>query len=126
MLSLIGHLSKTQYTARFSLYLLPYAVALLKVITAFLASAKYYIFVNICYITLQTVATVILQYIGVLLMTGFNKPTPPVLDDRNAARFGFTPQSENWNGRFAMIGFLSVVLIEVFSGQGFLHFWGIL
>ncbi|OUL26683.1 hypothetical protein BV372_26295 [Nostoc sp. T09] len=37
-------------------------------------------------------------------MTGFNKPTPPVVDDRNPARFGFTPQSENWNGRFAMIG----------------------
>ncbi|MBW4615656.1 MAG: high light inducible protein [Desmonostoc vinosum HA7617-LM4] len=59
-------------------------------------------------------------------MTGFNNPTPPVLDARNALRPRFTPQSENWNGRFAMIGFLSVVLIEVLSGQGFLHFWGIL
>jgi hypothetical protein len=59
-------------------------------------------------------------------MTGFNNPKPPILDDRNAARPGFTPQSENWNGRLAMIGFLSVVLIEAFSGQGFLHFWGLL
>lgn len=33
-------------------------------------------------------------------MTGFNKPIAPVLDDRNAARFGFTPQSENGNSRF--------------------------
>ncbi|UKO99388.1 chlorophyll a/b-binding protein [Nostoc sp. UHCC 0870] len=59
-------------------------------------------------------------------MSGFKNPTPTVSEDPNAVRFGFTRQSENWNGRFAMIGFLSVVLIEAFSGQGFLHFWGIL
>ncbi len=47
-------------------------------------------------------------------------------ENRNALRFGFTPQAELWNGRFAMIGFLAVVLIEVFGGEGFLHFFGIL
>jgi hypothetical protein len=46
--------------------------------------------------------------------------------DPNAFSWGFTLGSENWNGRFAMIGFVTVVLIEVFSKQGFLHFWGIL
>lgn len=46
--------------------------------------------------------------------------------DRQAWCWGFTPQAEIWNGRFAMIGFTAVMLIEVFSGQGFLHFWGIL
>ncbi|PHM09341.1 chlorophyll a/b-binding protein, partial [Nostoc sp. 'Peltigera malacea cyanobiont' DB3992] len=35
-------------------------------------------------------------------------------------------QAEVWNGRLAMIGFSAAVLVEVFSGQGFLHFWGIL
>ncbi|MDZ7964644.1 MULTISPECIES: chlorophyll a/b-binding protein [unclassified Nostoc] len=49
-----------------------------------------------------------------------------VSEDPNAVRFGFTPQSENWNGRLAMIGFVSAILIEAFSGQGLLHFWGIL
>ncbi len=44
----------------------------------------------------------------------------------NAWRWGFTPQAETWNGRLAMLGFLAAALIEVFSGQGFLHFWGIL
>lgn len=52
--------------------------------------------------------------------------TPPLMSDRNAWRWGFTPQAEIWNGRLAMIGFLAVVLIELFSGQGFLHFWGLL
>lgn len=47
-------------------------------------------------------------------------------ENRNAWRWGFTPQAEIWNGRLAMIGFLAVILIEVFSGEGFLHFWGIL
>ncbi len=52
--------------------------------------------------------------------------TTPVTENRNAWNWGFTTQTENWNGRLAMIGFVAAALIEVFSGQGFLHFWGIL
>lgn len=52
--------------------------------------------------------------------------TPAAEGDRNAWKFGFTPQAELWNGRLAMIGFLSAVLIELFSGQGVLHFWGLM
>ena len=52
--------------------------------------------------------------------------TTPVATDRNTWRWGFTPEAEIWNGRLAMIGFLAAALIELFSGQGFLHFWGIL
>lgn len=59
-------------------------------------------------------------------MQDVTKPTPPVMDDRNAWRFGFTPQAEIWNGRLAMLGFLAVVLIELLSDQGFLHFWGLM
>jgi hypothetical protein len=47
-------------------------------------------------------------------------------EDRNAWRFGFTPQAEIWNGRLAAIGFLAAILIELFSGQGVLHFWGLM
>lgn len=47
-------------------------------------------------------------------------------ENRNAWRWGFTPQAEIWNGRLAMIGFLAVSLIELFTGEGFLHFWNIL
>jgi hypothetical protein len=54
------------------------------------------------------------------------KVTTPVIEDRNAWRWGFTPQAEIWNGRLAMIGFSAAILVEAFSGQGFLHFWGIL
>lgn len=60
-------------------------------------------------------------------MTDTTKVTATVVEtDRNAWKFGFTPQAEIWNGRLAMLGFLSVVLIELFSGQGVLHFWGLL
>ena len=48
------------------------------------------------------------------------------MSDRNAWRWGFTPQSEVWNGRLAMFGFLAAALIEVFSGQGLLHYWGLM
>ncbi|MEO0970097.1 MAG: chlorophyll a/b-binding protein [Cyanobacteria bacterium J06639_18] len=59
-------------------------------------------------------------------MTDSTKIVAPAPEERNAWRWGFTPQAEIWNGRLAMIGFIAVTLIEVFSGQGFLHFWGIL
>ena len=54
--------------------------------------------------------------------------TAPIVDpaDRNAWKFGFTPQAEIWNGRFAMLGFVSALLIELFSGEGVLHFWGLM
>ncbi|HEY9821762.1 MAG TPA: chlorophyll a/b-binding protein [Candidatus Sericytochromatia bacterium] len=47
-------------------------------------------------------------------------------EDRNDLKFGFTPQAENWNGRLAMIGFIAALLTEYLSGQGVLHFWGLL
>ena len=45
---------------------------------------------------------------------------------RNAWISGFTPQAELWNGRLAMLGFVSAIAIELFTHQGVLHFWGIL
>ncbi|KAM3092478.1 chlorophyll a/b-binding protein [Phormidesmis sp. 146-12] len=33
--------------------------------------------------------------------------------DRNAFLFGFNPQAEIWNGRFAMIGFLAYLLWDL-------------
>ncbi|MBW4671018.1 MAG: high light inducible protein [Cyanomargarita calcarea GSE-NOS-MK-12-04C] len=33
--------------------------------------------------------------------------------DRNAFKFGFTPQSELWNGRLAAIGFLAYLLWDI-------------
>jgi hypothetical protein len=52
--------------------------------------------------------------------------TPAMEGDRNAWKFGFTPQAELWNGRLAMIGFLAALLIELSSGKGVLHFWGLI
>jgi len=59
-------------------------------------------------------------------MSDAAKTVSSVPEDRNAWRWGFTPQAEIWNGRLAMIGFVAATLIELFSGKGFLHFWGIL
>jgi hypothetical protein len=54
--------------------------------------------------------------------------TPPITnpEDRNAVKFGFTPQAEIWNGRLAMLGFVIAISIEFFSNQGVLHFWGLI
>ena len=45
---------------------------------------------------------------------------------RNSWVGGFSPQAELWNGRFAMIGFVSALIVEVYSNEGVLHFWGLI
>lgn len=50
----------------------------------------------------------------------------PLKENRNGWVWGFTPQAESWNGRLAMIGFVSLLLTELLSGQGVLHFWNLL
>lgn len=47
-------------------------------------------------------------------------------NDRNAFSFGFSDGAENWNGRLAMIGFVAALATELITGQGVLHFWGII
>jgi hypothetical protein len=49
-----------------------------------------------------------------------------VTEDRNAWKFGFTPQAEIWNGRFAMIGFAAALITEFVTGQGVLSFLGLM
>ncbi len=41
-------------------------------------------------------------------------------------KFGWSSYSEITNGRFAMIGFLAIILIEFFNQQSFLKWAGIL
>ena len=53
------------------------------------------------------------------------------LDDKSIEikdeyKFGWSSYSEITNGRFAMIGFLAIILIELFSKQSFLKWAGIL
>jgi len=48
------------------------------------------------------------------------------MTDRNAWVLGFSPQADIWNGRFAMIGFVAAILVELMSNKGVLHFWGLM
>ncbi len=47
-------------------------------------------------------------------------------EDTEMHNFGWSSYSEITNGRFAMIGFLAIILIEFFSQQSFLKWAGIL
>ncbi len=53
-------------------------------------------------------------------------PEQPVPEYHAAWSWGFTAGAETWNGRLAMVGFLATALVEVTTGQGFLHFLGLL
>ena len=48
------------------------------------------------------------------------------IDVEDEYKFGWSSYSEITNGRFAMIGFLAIILIELFSQQSFLKWAGIL
>jgi len=48
------------------------------------------------------------------------------IEIKDEYKFGWSSYSEITNGRFAMIGFLAIILIELFSKQSFLKWAGIL
>ncbi len=54
------------------------------------------------------------------------KKIDQVIDgDSEMYNFGWSSYSEITNGRFAMIGFLAIILIELFSRESFLKWAGI-
>ena len=55
-----------------------------------------------------------------------NKLDEKSIEIRDEYKFGWSSYSEITNGRFAMIGFLSIILIELLSQQSFLKWAGIL
>ena len=55
-----------------------------------------------------------------------NKLDEKSIEIKDEYKFGWSSYSEITNGRFAMIGFLAIILIELFSKQSFLQWAGIL
>ncbi|MBW4535363.1 MAG: high light inducible protein [Pleurocapsa minor HA4230-MV1] len=41
-------------------------------------------------------------------------------------KFGFTKFAEDWNGRLAMLGFVTAMAVEYFTGNGILGQLGIM
>ena len=57
---------------------------------------------------------------------GDNKLDEKSIEIKDEYKFGWSSYSEITNGRFAMIGFLAIILIELFSKESFLKWAGIL
>jgi len=57
---------------------------------------------------------------------GDNKLDEKSIEIKDEYKFGWSSYSEITNGRFAMIGILAIILIELFSKQSFLQWAGIL
>ena len=55
-----------------------------------------------------------------------NKLDEKSVEIKDEYKFGWSSYSEITNGRFAMIGFFAIILIELFSKQSFLKWAGIL
>ena len=55
------------------------------------------------------------------------QPQPPTTSatTHDSPAFGWSAYAERINGRFAMLGFVAVLLIEVLSGDNFLHWAGL-
>ena len=54
-----------------------------------------------------------------------NKLDKKSIEIKDDYKFGWSSYSEITNGRFAMIGFLAIILIELFSKQSFLK-WAVI
>ena len=57
---------------------------------------------------------------------GDNQLDKKSIEIKDEYKFGWSSYSEITNGRFAMSGFLAIILIELFSKQSFLKWAGIL
>ena len=55
-----------------------------------------------------------------------NNNNEQVIETEDQYKFGWNYYSELTNGRFAMLGFLAIILIELFSQTSFLNWAGIL
>ena len=51
--------------------------------------------------------------------------TTPSATTSDVPAFGWSAYAERVNGRFAMVGFAAVILIESLSGDTFLHWAGL-
>ena len=54
------------------------------------------------------------------------QPRSATATTADAPAFGWSSYAERVNGRFAMIGFVAVVLVELLSGDTFLSWAGLL
>jgi len=57
---------------------------------------------------------------------GDNKLDEKSIEIKDEYKFGWSSYSEITNGRFAMIGFLAIIIIELLSQESFLKWAGIL
>ncbi len=48
-----------------------------------------------------------------------------ITDESTTPSFGWTFYAERINGRFAMVGFVSLLLLELLTGEGFFHWLGL-
>jgi len=59
-------------------------------------------------------------------LTSEEKIDEVIEEDTEMYNFGWSSYSEITNGRFAMLGFIAIILIELLSNQSFLQWAGIL
>jgi hypothetical protein len=52
-------------------------------------------------------------------------PPPTSATSGDVPAFGWSAYAERINGRFAMLGFVAVLLVEALSGDTFLHWAGL-
>jgi len=106
-------------------YLLNLSISLIVVLLiSYLSdfSFKFYLMLSIC------ILFFISNFFLMPLINKFkdNKSDEKSIDIEDEYKFGWSSYSEITNGRFAMIGFLAIILIEFLSQQSFLKWAGIL
>ncbi|MGQ4648078.1 chlorophyll a/b-binding protein [Lyngbya aestuarii] len=57
--------------------------------------------------------------------TPLSEQSPQAASPQPEPAFGWTPYAEQINGRFAMIGFVALLILELLTGQGLLSWLGL-
>jgi hypothetical protein len=58
-------------------------------------------------------------------MTSNPSPQTPATDNRPEPSFGWSFYAEQLNGRFAMLGFVALIVLELFTRQGLFTWLGL-
>ncbi|MFM7449636.1 MAG: chlorophyll a/b-binding protein [Leptolyngbyaceae cyanobacterium] len=58
-------------------------------------------------------------------MTSNSSPQAPTSDNQPEPAFGWSRYAEQLNGRFAMIGFVALLILELFTGQDLFTWLGL-
>ena len=82
------------------------------------------------FVTLDCIATLYVKKLHLIKNSWLNHSLATkeeeLIMEKKEGKFGFTNYAEVWNGRLAMIGFITALVVEMNTGHGVLAQFGLM